>query len=157
MIPSWVAGMMFCICSTLLLRLWLWRLFPPRSLLVMHSALWMPREKSSKRLIARTIRDFMGLSPSAYRKMISRLTSVVENPDVCWNRDGINYSHVPSRLCVFTRELSSVTSQAWATYLEGLATGTEKVNAAAIILTRFLLLILLNPLTLSCLRQQSER
>ena len=72
-------------------------------------AKWMPREKSSKRLIARTIRDFMGLSPSAYRKMISRLTSVVESQMCAGDWDGINYSHVPSQAMRIYKELSSVT------------------------------------------------
>lgn len=45
---------------------------------------------------AEALRKFMGLSPKAYRKMIVRLSSTVEQR-MCANRwNEINYSHVPS-------------------------------------------------------------
>jgi len=96
-------------------------------------AKWMPREKSSKRLVARTIREFMGLSPMAYRKMLSRLTSVVENQMCSDDWDGINYSHVPSQaMRIYKDAFKRHSPEAWQTYMEGLAAGTQKVNAAAI-------------------------
>lgn len=60
-------------------------------------AKWMPRERSSKPKHAYKIRKYLSLSPPQYRKLLVRLTNVVEQ-QMCakeWKR--INYSHVPSK------------------------------------------------------------
>jgi hypothetical protein len=57
---------------------------------------WAPREKSAKKDLAREFREFLGMSPRDYRKMLSAETRVVEQ-HMCakeWNK--INFSHVPS-------------------------------------------------------------
>ena len=96
-------------------------------------AKWMPREKSSKRIYAQRIRKFMGLSSSAYRKMLSGLTRVVESQMCAGDWDEINYSHVPSQaMRIYKKAFERHSPEAWATYMEGLVAGTEKVNAAAI-------------------------
>jgi len=96
-------------------------------------AKWMPREKSAKNSEARLIRNFMGLSSSAYRKMLSGLTSVVESQMCAGDWDRINYSHVPSQaMRIYKDAFKRHSPEAWRTYLEGLAAGTQKVNAAAI-------------------------
>lgn len=96
-------------------------------------AKWMPREKSSKRVFAQRIRKFMGLSSSAYRKMLSAMTKVVESQMCAGDWDGINYSHVPSQaMRIYKDAFKRHSPEAWQTYMEGLAAGTQKVNAAAI-------------------------
>ena len=145
--PFWVAGMMFCICSTLLLRLWLWRLFPPRSLLVMHSALSGCLAKSPLSVWSLVLSSFMGLSP-AYRKMISRLTSVVESQMCAGDWDGINYSHVPSQAMLLQGSFQASLSWGLGYLLGGSLPEPRRWMLRLFILTRFLLLILLNPLTL---------
>lgn len=55
-------------------------------------AKWMPR----KGLIANKIREYLELTPKEYRKLLVKLTKVVET-QMCNNEwGGINYSHVPS-------------------------------------------------------------
>jgi hypothetical protein len=96
-------------------------------------AKWMPREKSSKREQARTIRKFMNLSPAGYRKMLSRLTKVVESQMCSGDWDGISYSQVPSQaMSIYKEAFQKHSPESWAAYMKGLAQGTEKVNAAAI-------------------------
>jgi len=96
-------------------------------------AKWMPREKSAKSVIARKIRKHMNLSPSAYRKLLSRLTSVVET-DMCANNwDGIKYSSVPSvAMNVYRKAFDRHSPERWASYLEDLESGKETVNASAL-------------------------
>ena len=96
-------------------------------------AKWMPREKSSKRSMATRIRKFMELSPSAYRKMLSRLTRVVESQMCAGDWDEIQYSHVPSQaMRIYKSAFKKHSPEAWGTYIQGLSKGTEKVNAGAI-------------------------
>ena len=96
-------------------------------------AKWMPREKSSKGAIARKIRKYMGLSPKAYRKLLSGLTQVVENQMCSGDWDGIEYGHVPSQaMRIYKGAFKRHSEERWASYEEGLAAGTEKVNAGAI-------------------------
>lgn len=60
------------------------------------AAKWAPREKSTKKEIAKEFRIFLGLTPSNYRKFLAGNTEVVESL-MCSNRwDEINFSHVPS-------------------------------------------------------------
>lgn len=60
------------------------------------AAKWAPREKSTKKEIAKEFRSFLGLTPALYRKFLAENTEVVETL-MCSNRwDEINFSHVPS-------------------------------------------------------------
>jgi hypothetical protein len=90
---------------------------------------WCPR----KGPIAVALRNYLGLSPKAYRKMLVELTNVTETA-MCANKwDEINYSHVPS-LCharnqrAFKRH-SPVTYDA---YVQSLVKGETTINAGAI-------------------------
>jgi len=96
-------------------------------------AKWMPREKSAKSVLARKIRKHMNLSPSAYRKLLSRLTSVVET-DMCDNNwDEIKYSSVPSvAMNVYRKAFGRHSPERWASYLEDLESGKETVNASVL-------------------------
>ncbi len=114
----------------------------PAALYVISSALrscdplcakWMPREKSSKGAIARKIRKSMDLSPKAYRKLLSGLTKVVESQMCSGDWEGIEYGHVPSQaMRIYKDAFKRHTKERWSSYEEGLAAGTQKVNAGAI-------------------------
>jgi hypothetical protein len=96
-------------------------------------AKWMPREKSSKGAIARKIRKYMGLSPKAYRKLLANFTKVVESQMCSGDWDGIEYGHVPSQaMRIYKGAFKRHSEERWASYEQGLAAGTEKVNAGAI-------------------------
>lgn len=56
------------------------------------AAKWMPR----KGLKAVELRNFLGLTPKQYRKVLVRLTNVVETKMCSKEWDKINYEHVPS-------------------------------------------------------------
>lgn len=96
---------------------------------------WMPREKSSNKEIARKIRNHMGMSSKSYRKMLSRLTNVVEQKMSNNEWEDINYNHVPS--VASARYQSAFMRhdpdgyQKWISSLEE-NDGTAKVNASAI-------------------------
>lgn len=96
-------------------------------------AKWMPREKSSKAGIARKIRKSLGFTPKSYRKLLSGLTQVVESQMCAGDWDGIEYGHVPSQaMRIYKGAFKRHSEERWASYEQGLATGTEKVNAGAI-------------------------
>lgn len=59
-------------------------------------AKWAPREKSAKSALAKELREFMGLTPKAYRKLLVSNTNVVESQMCAKQWDEINFSHVPS-------------------------------------------------------------
>ncbi|KAI9549458.1 hypothetical protein GHT06_001858 [Daphnia sinensis] len=60
------------------------------------AAKWCPREKSSKKALAKEFREFFGLTPKEYRKLLTTATTVVETPMCSKDFDSINFSHVPS-------------------------------------------------------------
>jgi len=100
-------------------------------------AKWMPREKS-KRMIAgipgyvaaRKIREFMGISKRAYRKMRTRLNSVVETQMCAKEWDQIEFSKIPSQCALRSRKaFYKNCPERYTEYVEAVAAGTEKVNA----------------------------
>lgn len=96
-------------------------------------AKWMPREKSAKSVLARKIRKYMNLPPSAYRKLLSRLTSVVETDMCAGNWDGIEYSHVPSvAMLNYKKAFARHSPERWESYIEALSSGKAKVNASVL-------------------------
>lgn len=59
-------------------------------------AKWMPREGKSRGKDARVLREYLGLTPKKYRKLLAGNTQVVEN-FMCQREWGqIDYNHVPS-------------------------------------------------------------
>jgi hypothetical protein len=97
------------------------------------AAKWCPRERSSKRALARKIRKHMRLCPREYRKLLSSTTKVVESQMCAGEWDSINYGHVPSQaMSIYKNAFGRHSEERWAEYLKGLASGTEKVNAGAI-------------------------
>ena len=96
-------------------------------------AKWMPREKGSKSHIARALRNHLSMSPKSYRKMLSRLTAVVETQMCDRNWDEINYAHVPSQaMRIYKNAFKRQSPESWNEYMEKLTSGETKVNAGAI-------------------------
>ena len=96
-------------------------------------AKWMPREKGAKSHIARALRRHMGMTPRAYRKALSSLTTVVETQMCNKEWDDINYSHVPSQaMRIYKNAFRRNAPEAWSGYMSQLASGETKVNAGAI-------------------------
>jgi len=98
------------------------------------AAKWMPREKSSKRNIARDLIKFFGWSPKFYRKTLVSLTSVVETQMCANDWDNINFSHVPSLASSRYKKAFNRHTTKFADYVESLIKGdtSVKVNAGAV-------------------------
>tara|TARA_Y100000389_G_scaffold204268_1_gene255981 strand:- start:855 stop:2288 length:1434 start_codon:yes stop_codon:yes gene_type:complete len=100
-------------------------------------AKWMPRisgksSKSNKR-IANKIRNSMSLSPKEYRKLLVRLTNVVESNMCSKNFDKINYEHVPSlAMSRYTNAFNRNDSNRFEEYKNLLKDGDVKINTGAI-------------------------
>jgi len=94
------------------------------------AAKWTPR----KGPIAAELRNFFGLSPKQYRKLLVGLTKVVET-NMCANDwDNINFSHVPSQAARIYKKAFNRHTTLFAEYVAKLVSGdnTVKVNADAI-------------------------
>ena len=93
------------------------------------AAKWMPRQG----LVAAELRQWLGLSPKAYRKMLVGLTNVVETK-MCANQwTDINYSHVPSLAASrYQKAFKRHDPAGIEKYKADLKTGEAKVNAAAV-------------------------
>lgn len=98
------------------------------------AAKWAPR----KGQVAAELRSFMGLTPKQYRKLVVRLTNVVETQMCANNWNEINFSHVPS--VAMSRYLTAFHTKAgdrFSAYREALKRPDAKekgvkVNAAAL-------------------------
>lgn len=96
-------------------------------------AKWLPREKSSKKHLAKIIRHHLKMGPKEYRKMLAESTNVVETPmcDKRWNE--IKFEAVPSKAMLNYREAFGRNApEAWSEYTNKLAEGKTKVNASAV-------------------------
>lgn len=93
------------------------------------AAKWCPRKGKT----AVELRQYMGLSPKAYRKMLVALTRVVET-QMCANQwTEINYSQVPSLAAARYQAAFKRHDQAgYDDYKTSLIQGQAKVNAAAV-------------------------
>ena len=95
------------------------------------AAKWMPR----KGPVAVELRNFMGLSPKQYRKMLVRLTQVVETQMCNREFEAINFNHVPSlAMSRYTKAFAKNAPESFGQYKEALQRGdkTVKVNAGAV-------------------------
>lgn len=98
---------------------------------------WLPREKSANKSFAVAVMEHLGLTPRQYRKLLVKMTNVVETPMCAGEWDTINFNHVPSKAAnmyktAFYRHTEE--SGAYRKYVESLLKGDAgvKVNAAAI-------------------------
>lgn len=92
-------------------------------------AKWMPR----KGKVAVELRNFLGLSPKAYRKLLVNNTNVVETAMCAKDYSRVNYSHVPS--LAMSRYMTAFMKNdmvGFTNYRESLKKGEAKVNAAAV-------------------------
>ena len=96
------------------------------------AAKWMPR----KGPVAAELREFLQLSPKQYRKLLVRLTNVVETQMCAREFDAINFSHVPSlAMSRYTKAFAKRAPEAFTAYKEALKKGDPKVakiNAGAV-------------------------
>ena len=97
------------------------------------AAKWMPRESGAKRHLAKKLREFMGLSPKEYRRLISDLSKTVEQ-QMCANQwGGIVYEHVPSvAMSRYRKAFPRHTPERWALYIEALQNNTTTVKASVL-------------------------
>lgn len=95
-------------------------------------AKWMPRKGE----VAVQLRNFLELSPKQYRKLLVKLTNVVETQMCAREFDSINFSHVPSvAMSRYMTAFHKRAPEAFAAYKEALKKGdpkVAKVNAGAI-------------------------
>jgi len=99
------------------------------------AAKWAPREKSAKFLIAKKLREVMGLSPRSYRRMLSRLSDTVEQDMSARNWTAINYSHVPSLAASrYQKAFMRNDESRYQKYIASLERGDAgvKINASAV-------------------------
>lgn len=95
------------------------------------AAKWMPR----KGAVAVELRNFMGLSPKQYRKLLVRLTNVVETQMCARHWNEINFSHVPSvAMSRYMTAFHKRAPEAFAAFKAALVCGDKsvKVNASAV-------------------------
>lgn len=101
-------------------------------------AKWAPREKSAKKDLARELMQFMGLTPRAYRKLLSENTKVVETQMCAKQWEDINFSHVPSLAASRYQKAFTRNSKAYAQYVRELQKPESerdpsvKINAGAV-------------------------
>jgi hypothetical protein len=94
-------------------------------------AKWMPR----KGPIAADLRSFLGLSPKQYRKLLVKLTNVVETDMCAQNWNEINFSHVPSvAMSRYMTAFHKRAPEAFTAFKEALKKGDKsvKINASAV-------------------------
>jgi hypothetical protein len=92
-------------------------------------AKWMPRKGE----IAVELRNHATMSPKQWRTTIVGLTKVVETQMCARDWNNINFSHVPSLAAArYQKAFNRNAAEAYAKYKESLATGTAKINAAAV-------------------------
>lgn len=92
-------------------------------------AKWMPR----KGPIALALRNYLGLTPKQYRKLLVNLTNVVETKMCAKDWNNINFSHVPSVAAArYQRAFGRNAPDAYAVYKQALINGTATVNAGAV-------------------------
>ena len=96
------------------------------------AAKWSPR----KGVVAAELRNFLGLTPKRYRKLLVKLTDVVETKMCAREFESINFSHVPSvAMSRYMTAFHKRAPEAFAAYKEALKKGDPKiakVNASAV-------------------------
>lgn len=98
-------------------------------------AKWMPRDNKKNRKYAFQIMEFMGLKPKEYRKLLVRLTNVVETAMCRRKWTLIDYSKIPSNaISKYRKAFYRNDITRFKTWVERVASGdkTVKINAGAI-------------------------
>ncbi len=103
-------------------------------------AKWMPRESGAKKLTAKWLREGLGLSPRAYRKLIVSKTKVIET-NLCNKDYTFEYAHVPSKAhSCYTKCFYRNDEERYTKYKRDLVDGKTKINAGAVYPSDVLLL-----------------
>ena len=93
------------------------------------AAKWMPR----KGIVAGALRSFLGWSPKRYRKTLVTLSNTVEQAMCAREWEKITYDHVPSVASArYQKAFNKHDPLRYATWREGLKSGTSKVNASVL-------------------------
>ncbi len=98
-------------------------------------AKWMPRPAGSQvnKARANAIRKHMKLTPKAYRKMLSQLSSTVEQQMCAGQWDDIEFDKLPSVAAArYQGAFNKHAQAAYAAYKEALNKGEAKINAGAL-------------------------
>lgn len=93
-------------------------------------AKWMPRPKKS--YIANELCSFMKLTPKEYRKLLVRLTNVVETKMCAKQWDTIVFEHVPSVASSRYQKAFERNAPHYQKFIEQLEQGTTTVNAGTL-------------------------
>ena len=92
-------------------------------------AKWMPRKGNR----ANILRKSLGLTPKEYRKLLVKLTNVVETKMCSQEFNKIQYSHVPSKaFAKYRNAFRRKDEKRFESFLEDVKSGDEKINASAI-------------------------
>lgn len=96
-------------------------------------AKWMPRQPSKTDNTAHLLRNFMGLSPKDYRKLLVSLTNVVEQKMCAGDWKEIDFSKLPSLASArYNKAFARNSKETYDLYKEQLASGEAKINANAV-------------------------
>lgn len=98
------------------------------------AAKWTPRENSKKfKTFAKEFREFLGLSPRQYRKMIVEKTNVVETQMCAKDWDNINFSHVPSVASArYSKAFWKHQKDRYGSFVQAATKGEVKINTKAL-------------------------
>lgn len=98
------------------------------------AAKWTPRENSkTHKSFAREFREFLGLSPRQYRKMLVEKTNVVETQMCNKEWENINFSHVPSVASSrYSKAFWKHQADRYGTFIQKATKGEVKINASAL-------------------------
>ena len=99
-------------------------------------AKWMPRPNTSNREAKRqanTIKNYLGLTPKEYRKMLVELSNTVEQLMCSKSWDAIEYSKLPSKaMSDYMKAFTKRDKERFEAYLTSVKSGEAKINAGAV-------------------------
>lgn len=97
-------------------------------------AKWMPRKATPKDDTAARLREYLGLTPRQYRKLLVRNTAVVETAMCAKNWAEITYEHVPSVAAArYARAFKKNDEARYNGFIESLKKDpTKKINTSAL-------------------------
>lgn len=99
-------------------------------------AKWMPRPNTANRLSKRhanVIREYLGLTPKAYRKTLVELSNTVEQLMCSNNWNAIEYSKLPSKaMSDYMKAFGKRDKERFEVYLLSVKNGETKINAGAV-------------------------
>ena len=96
-------------------------------------AKWMPRQATKTDNTAHLLRQFMGLSPKDYRKLLVNLTNVVEQKMCAGDWNAIEFSKLPSLASSrYNKAFARNAKESYDLYKQQLVSGEATINASAV-------------------------